>query len=42
MRVGRIRRIARLLPYLDHLQNPLPAGALLEVRLQRNSAVVIN
>ena len=32
----------QLLPYLDHLQNPRSAGALVEVRLQQNSAVVIH
>ena len=32
----------RLLPYLDHLQNPPPAGTFVEVRLQQNPAIVIH
>ena len=32
----------RLLPYLDHLQNPRSAGALVEVRLQQKPTVVID
>lgn len=34
--------LARLLPNLDHLQNPLSAGALVEVRLQQKPTVVIH